>query len=36
MEKDLWEYKNINKGYTDQLVKVKVGFDGDRDSCHAK
>ncbi|KAI9566180.1 P-loop containing nucleoside triphosphate hydrolase protein [Boletus coccyginus] len=24
VEKDLWEYKNINKGYTDQLVKVKM------------
>ncbi|KAH7885017.1 ALG6, ALG8 glycosyltransferase family-domain-containing protein [Phlebopus sp. FC_14] len=26
VEKDLREYKDINKRYTDQLVKVKVGF----------
>jgi len=25
VEKDLREYKDINKRYTDQLVKVKVG-----------
>ena len=26
VEKDLREYKDINKRYTDQLVKVKVGY----------